>query len=73
MNSTKVPSSCNFTHDNDTNNIYKCILEDVDMISPMALGLSLSSKIFMRNIFMVSPFVIFVILKLALQCKGLSR
>jgi hypothetical protein len=38
MTSAKVPSSCNFPHDNDTNNIYKCIPEDVDMISPMALG-----------------------------------
>ena len=73
MTSVKVPSSCNFTHDNDTNNIYKCIPEDVDMISPMALGLSLSYEIYMKKIVMVSLFFIFVILKLALQCKGLSR
>jgi hypothetical protein len=38
MTSAKVPSSCNFPHDNETNNIYKCIPEDVDMFSPMALG-----------------------------------
>jgi hypothetical protein len=38
MTSTKVPSSYNFPHDNDTNNIYKCIPEDADIISPMALG-----------------------------------
>jgi hypothetical protein len=73
MTSAKVPSSYNFPHDNDTNNIYKCILEDADMISSMALGRSLSSEIFMKKIVTVSPFFIFVILKLALKYKGLSR
>jgi hypothetical protein len=73
MTLAKVPSSYNFTHDNDTNNIYKCIPQDADIISPMVLGRSLSSKIFMKKIVTVSPFVIFVILKLDLQCKGLSR
>jgi hypothetical protein len=73
MSSTKLPSTCNFTHDNDANNIYKCIPEDADMIYPMDLGGSLSSEIFMKKIVTVSDFVIFVILKLFLQCKGLSR
>jgi hypothetical protein len=38
MTSRKVPSSCNYPHNNDKNNIYKCIPEDADMISPLALG-----------------------------------
>jgi hypothetical protein len=50
MTSTKVPSTCNFAHDNDANNIYKCIPEDVDMIYPMDLGGSLSYEIFMKKI-----------------------
>jgi hypothetical protein len=38
MIAAKVPSSWRYPHENDINDIYRCIPESVDMISPIALS-----------------------------------